>query len=212
MHCSARAFLFRTWQLIYGGTKIQSLEVPLEIIHVYGIDPEVLLAHYRHILFAMASPVFAIVLAGEDIDMLLIEGNTLQLHGPRGTLAVPEGDEITRKLAMIFEGECEGLGPVAAAHKFGYTKQRYYQLLQAYREKGALGLLSARRGPKTNYRRTEQVVRLVIRHRFLDPDASAQVIAQKLQQAGSDISIRTVERIIEVYGLQKKTLGLSSRR
>ncbi len=160
----------------------------------------------------MPSPVLAIVLVGEDIDMLLIEGNTLELRGPRGALAVPEGDEITRKLAMIFEGECEGLGPVAAARKFGYTKQRYYQLLQAYQEKGALALLSQRRGPKTHYRRTEEVVRLVIRHRFLDPDASAQVIAQKLQQGGSDISIRTVERVIETYGLQKKTLGLSPRR
>lgn len=144
--------------------------------------------------------------------MLLIDGNTLQLQGPRGTLTVPAGDEITRKLAMIFEGQCEGLGPVAAARKFGYTKQRYYQLLDAYRKKGALGLLSERRGPKTNYRRTEQVVRLVIRHRFLDPDASAEVIAQKLEQGGWDISIRSVERIIEIYGLQKKTLGFSSRR
>jgi hypothetical protein len=62
------------------------------------------------------------------------------------------------------------------------------------------------RGPKTDYRRTEQVVRLVIRHRFLDADASPQVIAQKLRQAGLSISQRSVERIIADYGLQKKTL------
>ena len=39
-------------------------------------------------------------------------------------------------------------------------------------------------------------------------DASADVIAQKLRQAGFDISTRSVERVIEAYGLQKKTLSL----
>jgi transposase len=142
--------------------------------------------------------------------MLIIDGKALQLKGAKGTLVVPEDDEITLKLAMIFEGECEGLGPTAAARKFGFTKQRYYQLLQAYSEKGATALLSNKRGPKTNYRRTDEVVRQIIRHRFLDPDASAEVIAQKLQQGGWEISIRSVERVIEIYGLQKKTLCISS--
>jgi len=144
--------------------------------------------------------------------MLHIDGKTLLLEGPEGTLAVAEDDEITFKLAMLYEGECEGLGPVAAARKFGYTKQRYYQLLQAYSEKGAIALVTNKRGPKTNYRRTEEVVRQVIRHRFLDPKASAEVIAQKLQQGNWPISIRSVERIIEAYGLQKKTLRVSTRR
>lgn len=144
--------------------------------------------------------------------MLHIEGKTLLLEGPEGTLAVAEDDEITFKLAMLYEGECEGLGPVAAARKFGYTKQRYYQLLQAYSERGAIALATNKRGPKTNYRRTEEVVRQVIRHRFLDPKASAEVIAQKLQQGNWPISIRSVERIIEAYGLQKKTLRVSTRR
>ena len=70
--------------------------------------------------------------------MLSFDNHTVQLQGPEGTLSVPEGDEITRKLAMLFEGQCEGLGPVAAARKFGYSKQRYYQLLQAFSERGAL--------------------------------------------------------------------------
>jgi transposase len=143
--------------------------------------------------------------------MLDFDDETVRLQGPAGSLSVPAGDEITLKLAMLFEGECEGLGPVAAARKFGYSRQRYHQLLQTYRKQGALGLLSRQRGPKTHYRRTEAVVRQVIRHRFLDPDASAAVIAQKLQQAGCTLSMRSVERIIAAYGLQKKTLGLSSR-
>jgi hypothetical protein len=56
------------------------------------------------------------------------------------------------------------------------------------------------------------VVRQVIRHRFLDPDATPEVIAQKLCQSGWEISIRSVQRVIEAYGLQKKTLSVSTDR
>jgi hypothetical protein len=69
--------------------------------------------------------------------------------------------------------------------------------------------LSKARGPKTNYRRTGEVERQVIRHRFLDPLASAEVIAQKLRQTGFAISRRSVARVIADYGLQKKTLSMS---
>ena len=77
-----------------------------------------------------------------------------------------------------------------------------------FEENGALALQNQKRGPKTNYVRTDEVERQVIRQRFLDPDASADIIAQKLRQAGFSISTRSVERVIEKYGLQKKTLSL----
>jgi transposase len=133
-----------------------------------------------------------------------------QLVGDYGMLPVDDQDEITKKLAMLIEGECEGLGRSEAARKYGYTRQRYAQLLYAFQEQGSAALLSKPRGPKRNYRRTDELVRQVIRHRFLDPDASAEVIAQKLRQTGFVISTRSVERVIADYGLQKKTLSMSS--
>jgi len=132
--------------------------------------------------------------------------------GADGSLPVLHDDEVTRKLVMLIEGECEGAGPSKAARKFGFTKQRYFQLRQAYRSHGAVALHSKRRGPKRHYRRTGELVRQVIRHRFLDPDASVQVIAQKLRQTGFAISNRSVERVIAEFGLQKKTLSISSSR
>lgn len=134
-----------------------------------------------------------------------------RLTGDGGTLSVPESDEITRKLSMLIEGECEGLGPNRAAEKFGFSKQRYFQIRTTFTEQGAIGLLSQKRGPKTNYRRTDELVRQVIRHRFLDPDASAEVIAQKLRQTGFTISTRSVHRVIEDFGLQKKTVSVSAQ-
>lgn len=139
---------------------------------------------------------------------LKIDPQLRSILGAHGSLDISPDDEITLKLAMLIEGQCL-LGPTRAARKYGYTKQRYYQVLEAYRQGGALALRSRKRGPKRNWRRTEEVVRQVIRHRFLDPDASAGVIAQKLRQCDCPISTSSVERVIAQFGLQKKTLRLS---
>jgi len=141
----------------------------------------------------------------EEAEMAKFYPKKNVLEGTSGALPVRDDDEITRKLAMLIEGECEGLGPNRAARKFGLSRQRYFQLRTAFIEQGAAGLQSRKRGPKTNYRRTAEVVRQVIRHRFLDPKASADVIAQKLRQSGWAISTRSVQRVIEDYALQKKT-------
>lgn len=132
------------------------------------------------------------------------------LVGAAGQLRVPCDDEITRKLAMLIEGECDGLGPVEAARKFGFSKQRYFQLRNVFDQQGALALHNQKRGPKTHYRRTAELVRQVVRHRFLDPDASTAVIAQKLVQSGWTISLRSVERVLTDYGLQKRTARVAT--
>jgi transposase len=127
------------------------------------------------------------------------------LVGKAGQLPVAEDDEITRKLAMLFEGECEGDDVVAVARKFGYSRQRYYQLRQRFAVGGALALHRLKTGPKRNYRRTQEAVRQIIRHLFLDRAATPEIVAQKLRQLGLSISVRSVQRVVREYGLQKKT-------
>jgi transposase len=141
----------------------------------------------------------------EDGRMVEFDMERHELVGDSGSLIVWPGDEVACKLAMLIEGECEGVGPSDAAEKYGFSRGRYYQVLNGFLKLGSEALRSKKRGPKTNYRRTDEVVRQIIRHRFLDPDASPAVIAQKLRQAGFQIHTRSVERVIEQYGLQKKT-------
>jgi transposase len=131
--------------------------------------------------------------------------NYFLLEGPIGSLTIAADDEVARKFAMLIEGKCLGLGPTKAAEKYGYTKQRFFQLLAAFEQAGSSGLMSKKKGPKTNYVRTENAVSQVIRYRFLDPDANAAVITQKMKQTGIKISQRSVERIIAEHGLQKKS-------
>ncbi len=144
--------------------------------------------------------------------MLNYDAEHSRLAGPHGHLDLPEGDPASRKLAMLLAGECMGRGPVQAARDFGYTKARYYQLKHAFAEKGLRGLINRKTGPKRNYRRTPEATKLVIRARFLDPDASEEVIASKLTQDGHPISVRSVARIFSEYGLQKKSSIFRSRK
>lgn len=134
-----------------------------------------------------------------------------KLVGPRGSLPIAPDDQASLKLIMLLQGECTEIGPGKAAKNFDYSKSRYYQIRDAFAQKGLEALISRKTGPKGNYRRTPEVTKRVIRARFLDPEASAEVIASKLRQDGHRIAIRSVERIINEYGLQKKTPSAVSR-
>jgi hypothetical protein len=135
-----------------------------------------------------------------------------QLTGPAGSLPVASDDLIARRFLMLMEGQCLDQNIVAVAEKHGLCRQRYYQLLEAYQEGVLSALLPKKTGPKANYRRTDQAVRQVLRHLFLDPEASPEVVAQKLCQTHFPISRRSVQRVIADYGLQKKTLRTQSRQ
>jgi transposase len=143
---------------------------------------------------------------------LQFDPKTHGLVGPVGALPVPASDLQAHRFLMLVEGECLEDNIAAVAQKYGYCRQRYYQLLDHYKEGGLAALVPQKTGPKSNYRRTDQVVRQVLRYVFLDPDASPEVIAQKLRQTDFQISLRSVQRIIADYGLQKKTLPPQPQR
>ena len=140
-----------------------------------------------------------------NID-LRFDLQTRQLTGPAGALLVPGADPLTPRFLMLLEGECLQGHVTDIAHKYGLCRQRYYQIRDTFAAEGWPALQLHKTGPKSNYRRTDQAIRLVLRYRFLDPDASPEVITQKLNQAGHCLSLRSVHRIIADFGLQKKTL------
>ncbi len=118
---------------------------------------------------------------------------------------IDENDSLCKKLSMLIEGHCT-IGVKEAINKYGYTEQRYYQLLKQYQQGGAEALTNKKRGSDKQPVRTREAVNQTIRLRFLDPFASAGVISQKLKQIGYNISKRSVERTITDYGLQKKLI------
>jgi len=130
----------------------------------------------------------------------------ISIKGIKGKdFVIDQKDSLSMKLSMLIEGHCT-IGVQEAIKKYGYTEQRYYQLLQKYQESGAQALIDNKRGSDKQPVRTKETINQIIRLRFLDPFSSAGVIAQKLNQIGHKVSKRSVERTITEYGLQKKRM------
>jgi transposase len=130
----------------------------------------------------------------------------ISIKGTKGKdFVIDQKDSLSMKLSMLIEGHCT-IGVHEAIKKYGYTEQRYYQLLQKYQEGGAQALIDNKRGSDKQPVRTKETINQIIRLRFLDPFSSAGVIAQKLNQIGHKVSKRSVERTITEYGLQKKRM------
>jgi transposase len=124
-------------------------------------------------------------------------------------LNIKDDDVATNKLLMLIEGTY-GIGVKESIAKYGYTEQRYYQLLKAFKKDGVIALSNKKTGPHQSSIRTPNIVHQIIRLRFLNPEDSPSVTAQKLKQMGNKISQRSVERTIQEFGLQKKTLSPKS--
>lgn len=120
-------------------------------------------------------------------------------------LHIQNNDLASKKFLMLIEGTTS-LGPKKAAEKYGYSDQRYFQLLRAFKARGYEALINRKPGPRQKSVRTESVENLIIRYKFLDENQSAAVIAQRLNQKGYKISASSVQRTIEKFGLQKKAL------
>lgn len=118
---------------------------------------------------------------------------------------VSPNDKLTLKLAMLFEGQCT-IGVYEAIKKYGYTEQRYYQLLKLFEQGGSDAIRDKKPGSEKKPIRTKELENQIIRMRFLDPHASTDILTQKLCQMGYGVSKRSVERTITEYGLQKKLI------
>lgn len=120
-------------------------------------------------------------------------------------LSVSPQDSVAWKLSMLFEAAHPSSDRIEdIAQRYGYSREHFYVIKKAYDVYGADGLKDKPTDPKSDHVRTEEVKKQIIRHRFLDPEANCEVIAQKMQQSGVQVSQRSVERTIQDYGLQKK--------
>ena len=84
--------------------------------------------------------------------------------------------------------------------------------MDKYLKDGSQGLIDKKTGSDKKTVRTKEVVNQIIRLRFLDPIASAPVLAQKLTQTGYKISQRSVERTITEFGLKKNACSEPKKR
>lgn len=139
--------------------------------------------------------------------------NTIKIKGINNiSLTIKKDDKLAIKMLMIYESLFFKIKPENITKKYNYSREYYYYLINNFNKKGSISLIDNPSGPKGNTVRTKFIENQIIRHRFLDPEANADVISKKLKQSGHNVSARSVERTIAKYGLQKKTLHIKSEK
>ena len=71
---------------------------------------------------------------------LQFDPQTHQLAGPSGALPIAAADQLARRFLMLVEGECLEDNVSTIAEKYGFCRQRYYQLLETFKSGGLLAL------------------------------------------------------------------------
>jgi transposase len=104
---------------------------------------------------------------------------------------------------MLIDGETSGRPLVEVLSEFGRSRSTYYEKLRRFREQGVAGLLLSPPGPRTAWRRPLEVVRFIVRARLKDPHRRATSIAGDLLRNGHVVSVRSVERTLNQFGLTR---------
>ena len=126
------------------------------------------------------------------------------IRGPGGELPIRPNDRAALDLAMLIAGETSGrpLEEVLAA--FGRSRSTYFEKLRSFRERGLPGLLPRPTGPRQPWRRRLSVVAQIVMCRLRDPERSAEAIAAELAQRHIAVSVRSVERTLNEFGLTNR--------
>ena len=108
---------------------------------------------------------------------------------------------------MLIDGETSGRPLDEVLSEFGRSRSTYYEKLRRFREEGVEGLLARPPGPRTAWRRPLEVVRFIVKTRLRDPSRSAAQIAGDLMRQGHAVSVRSVERTLNQFGLTRASSG-----
>jgi len=96
--------------------------------------------------------------------------------------------------------------PVAeACGLFGFSREYFYRLERAFSDRGYVALLCSPRGRRPLIALNQDIVNSIVHRRLEDPNVSARELHEGiLREYGIDCSLRTVERLVEKLGLEKK--------
>lgn len=141
----------------------------------------------------------------EPRDALYDLGLTIShdtISGAHGSLPVKSDDSLLRDLLLLLLHEVGGMPLDDALRLCGYSSRAtYYAKLKRFNEGGLAALLPRRPGPRSKWRRSDEVVQRVIALRHQKPQPSVNQIARALRSAGFEVSTRSIERTLSEHGL-----------
>jgi len=111
------------------------------------------------------------------------------------------GDKGQLKYEMLRAHFCEGRFVTRVCKEFGYSRESFYQALEAFRKEGLAGLVLKRTGKTKPDKVTPEVIGYVIYQRAKFDLSGAAITTKILKKFDLKLHKRTVERILGHYGL-----------
>lgn len=98
----------------------------------------------------------------------------------------------------------EGRFIARVCREFGYSRESFYQALEAFRKEGLAGLVDKPKGKTKPDKITPEIIGYVIYQRAKFGLSGAAITEKILQQFKLKLHKRTVERILGYYGILKR--------
>lgn len=106
-------------------------------------------------------------------------------------------DLVQVKYEMLRHARQEGVHKAEAAALFGLSRPTFYQVEAAFERDGLAGLLPRTRGPKSAHKLTDEVMRVIERHRDAGGPLQARSLATLVHaELGVSVHPRSIERAL----------------
>ena len=104
-------------------------------------------------------------------------------------------DLVQVKYEMLRRVEKDEQSVTEAAAKFGFSRPSFYQAQAALAQRGLVGLIPLKRGPKQARKLSPDILEFIRQARQDDPSLSARDLARRIQERfGVTVHPRTIER------------------
>jgi len=111
---------------------------------------------------------------------------------------------------MIRAARVENISVSEACKIFGFSREYFYKLERAFKDRGYVSLLGSTIGRRPIIAVNQEVVNFIVHRKIEDAKLSGENLRQEIRRFYNvDCSCRTVERIVEKLGLTKKGNRLS---
>jgi len=114
-------------------------------------------------------------------------------------------DKVQVKYEMLRAHALDGTSVAEASKVFGFSRQTFYTVLEAFEEWGVLGLADGQRGRHGPMKLSAEDVAFVEATASGDPGLSGRVVAERLfTEHGVAVHRRTIERLISRGGKKNR--------
>ena len=114
-------------------------------------------------------------------------------------------DKVQVKYEMLRAHGVDGMSVAEASDVFGFSRQTFYTVLEAFEEWGVFGLADEQRGRHGPVKLTADDVALVETLATGDPGLSGRAIAERLfRERGIAVHRRTIERLVARGGKKNR--------